>query len=86
MALGVSFREFKIADDDSIWILTKTGTNQRDKVWQEESGWVGPHDHYLGKEVKVSAWKHIAASSCSKCEATLAIDEEFCPNCGAKKD
>jgi hypothetical protein len=73
LALGVSFREFKIADDDSIWILTKTGTTQQD-------------DHYLGKEVNVSTWKHLAASSCSKCKATLAIDEQFCPNCGAKKE
>lgn len=81
----MSFREFKIADDDSIWILTKTGTNQQDKVWRGESGWIGP-DHYLGKEVTVSAWKHMAGSLCTKCGATLAAEEEFCPSCGAKKE
>jgi len=69
----VSSRIAKIANDESIWILRKTGG-------------VKEAEKFLDKEINFSTWKQMVKSFCGKCGNPLAEDEKFCPKCGAKRE
>lgn len=66
-------RIMKIANDDSVWVLRKAGSS-------------ADAERFLGKEVNISSWKQMVGSFCAKCGIALAIDEEFCPDCGVRRD
>ena len=69
------YRAFRIASDDSVWILRKIGRNP-----------IKPNaDTFLDKEMKFSSWKQMISSFCGKCGTPLAQDEKFCPKCGAER-
>jgi len=72
-AIAAMSRVSKITNDDSIWILRKTGNNKN-------------AEHFLDKEINFSAWKQMISSFCGNCGAPLAKDEKFCPKCGAKRE
>jgi formate dehydrogenase maturation protein FdhE len=63
----------KITDDNSIWILRKTGSNQ--EAYK-----------FLDKEMNFSAWKQMVGRFCGKCGTPLARSEKFCPKCGAERE
>jgi hypothetical protein len=70
---GAMHRIMKIANDDSVWVLRKAGSS-------------ADAERFLGKEVNISSWKQMVGSFCAKCGIALAIDEEFCPDCGVRRD
>jgi len=71
--LAALSRTAKITDDNSIWILRKTGSNRE-------------AHKFLDKEINLSTWKQMTGLFCGNCGATLAKDEKFCPKCGAKRE
>ena len=72
-AIAALSRVGKITNDDSIWVLKKTGDN--------------PKAHQLlNKDINFSTWKQMVGSFCGNCGEPLASDEKFCPKCGAKRE
>jgi len=72
-AIAAMSRVSKITDDNSIWILRKTGNNQKTEV-------------FLDKEMNFSTWKQMSGTFCGKCGESLAENEKFGPKCGAKRE
>lgn len=73
-AIAALSRTAKIADDNSIWILRKAGSNK------------GKAEAFLDKEMSFASWKQMAGTFCGNCGIPLAENEKFCPKCGAKRD
>lgn len=72
-AFAALSRVAKITDDNSTWILRKTGS-------------IKEAEKFLDKEVTFSTWKQMIKSFCGNCGNPLAEDEKFCPKCGAKRE
>jgi len=65
------YRFVHITQDNSIWILRKTGNNQG-------------FESLLGKEISFSTWRQMIGLFCPNCGEPLAKDEKYCPKCGCK--
>jgi len=72
-AIAALGRVAKMTDDNSVWVLRKTGGNEKGEV-------------FLDKEINFGAWKQMVSSFCGKCGSPFADDEKFCPKCGAQRD
>jgi NADH pyrophosphatase NudC (nudix superfamily) len=69
-----SNRQFaKVTENDSIWILRKSGGSQEAQS-------------LLNRELNLLYWKKRAGSFCGKCGSLLSPSEKFCPECGSRRE